>query len=117
MNLLDLFERFPDEESATAWVESIRWPNGDRYCPKCGSKCTCETKSRKPMPYWCRDCRSYFSVKTGTVMQSSNLPLRKRAIATFMMMDGNKEGHKFIYDGKASWRDSEDGMARDAQDS
>ncbi len=35
------------------------------------------------MPYWCTDCRSYFSVKTGTVMQSSKLPLRKWAIGNY----------------------------------
>ena len=35
------------------------------------------------MPYWCSACRSYFSVKTGTVMQSSKLPLRKWAIAIY----------------------------------
>ena len=90
MTLLELFERFPDEESATQWIEQTRWPDGDRYCPKCGSDATREVKSRKPMPYWCSDCRSYFSVKTGTTMQSSKLPLRKWVIALFLMMDGSK---------------------------
>ena len=41
--------------------------------------------SHAKMPYWCTDCRSYFSVKTGTVMQNSNLPLRKWAIAIYIM--------------------------------
>ena len=28
------------------------------------------------MPYWCGACRKYFSIRTGTVMQSSKVPLR-----------------------------------------
>ena len=37
------------------------------------------------MPYWCSDCRSYFSVKLGTLMQGSNLPMRKWAIAIYLV--------------------------------
>ena len=33
-------------------------------------------KSRKPMPYRCRDCRQYFSVRKGTVMLASGLQKR-----------------------------------------
>lgn len=37
------------------------------------------------MPYWCTDCRSYFSVKVGTVMQASKIPLCQWAIAFYQM--------------------------------
>lgn len=43
------------------------------------------------MPYHCTACRKYFSVKTGTVMQSSNLPLRKWVIG-FCLMSTNLKG-------------------------
>ncbi|MCY4594109.1 MAG: IS1595 family transposase [Bryobacterales bacterium] len=36
------------------------------------------------MPYWCRDCRSYFSVRTGTALERSKVPLRKWAIAIYL---------------------------------
>ena len=36
------------------------------------------------MPYWCSDCRSYFSVKTGTVLERSKVPLRKWVIAIYI---------------------------------
>ena len=36
------------------------------------------------MPYWCSDCRSYFSVRTGTLLESSRVPLRKWAIAIYL---------------------------------
>ena len=42
------------------------------------------------MPYWCPDCRSYFSVKTGTVLASSKVPLRKWAFAIYLHMTNLK---------------------------
>ena len=36
------------------------------------------------MPYRCRDCRKHFSVRTGTVMQQSGLPVRKWVIAIYL---------------------------------
>ena len=79
-----LFDMFPDEDSARKWFEEARWPDG-RACVKCGSINTSVVPNDKPMPYWCPDCRSYFSVKFGTVMQGSNLPMRKWAIAIYLV--------------------------------
>ena len=42
------------------------------------------------MPYWCRDCRSYFSVRTGTTLQNSRLPLRKWAFAAYLYVTSLK---------------------------
>ena len=44
----------------------------------------------KTMPYRCRDCRKWFSVKTGTVMQSSKLGLQVWAVATYLLTTGLK---------------------------
>ena len=55
-----------------------------------GSTNTAVVKSRKPMPYRCRDCRGHFSVRKGTVMQSSKLGLQKWVIALYMMTTGIK---------------------------
>ena len=75
---------FPDEGAAREWFEGIFWGQG-RYCGHCGSNRTRPVKSGKPMPYWCSDCRSYFSVKTGTPMECSRLPLRKWVVAMYLM--------------------------------
>ena len=66
-----------------AWFIEQRWPNGIA-CPNCGSMSVATIKSRKPMPFRCRDCRKHFSVKTGTVLQSSNISLDKWAIAFYL---------------------------------
>ncbi len=75
ISLIELTERFPDEKSAEKWFESVLWANG-RKCGLCGSDHTKEAK-HKTMPYWCSDCRSYFSVKTDTNLEKSRLPYRK----------------------------------------
>ena len=88
VSLLQLFEMFPDEEAARLWFESVVWPDG-RYCPRCGSTDTHEAGHRH-MPYRCRDCRSYFGVKTGTAMEASKVPLRKWAVAIYLELTSLK---------------------------
>ena len=88
LTVVELMDMFPTEEAATEWFESIIWPDG-RHCPKCGSVRTREASHAK-MPYWCSDCRSYFSTKTGTAMQRSKIPLRKWAIAIYLCLTNLK---------------------------
>ena len=80
---------FPDAATAERWFVETRWPNGP-VCPKCDSKNVQERPTRKPQPYRCRDCRKDFSVKTGTLMQSSNLKLDVWAIAIYLLATGLK---------------------------
>lgn len=82
ISLLELAEMFPTEDAAREWFEAIIWPDG-RWCPGCGSVNTHECSHAK-MPYRCRDCRKYFSVKTCTVMAASPLPLRKWVYAVYL---------------------------------
>ena len=89
ISLIQLAEMFPTEQAAVDWFEAIYWPGG-RCCGHCGSIKTREVPSRKPMPYWCTDCRSYFSVRTGTTLQSSRLPLRKWAFAVYLYVTNLK---------------------------
>ena len=89
MTVIELLRKFPDDATAEAWFEAQRWPDG-RFCPDCGSTNTVAVASRKPMPYRCRDCRNHFSIRKGTVMQSSKLGLQKWAVALYMMTTGIK---------------------------
>jgi len=85
ISVIELFQMFPDETAARKWLEDIRWPDAQRTCPHCGSLKTAAVKNENPMPYHCGDCREYFSVKTGTVMQSSKVPLQKWVIAMYLL--------------------------------
>ena len=89
MSLVELMKTFPTEEAATAWFEDVLWA-GERCCGKCGSVNTTTVPNAKPMPYWCPDCRSYFSVRTGTSIARSNVPLRKWAIAIYLCLTSLK---------------------------
>ncbi len=89
LSLIEVMAMFPTEDAAREWIESIMWPSGERHCPKCGGARTREAR-HKTMPYWCTDCRSYFSVKTGTPLASSNIPLQKWAIGIYLCLTSLK---------------------------
>ena len=88
ISLTQLAEMFPDEDAAREWFEARIWPDG-RRCPKCGSDDTTEA-NHSNCPYRCRACRAYFSVKAGTLMEASKLPLRKWAFAIYLELTSLK---------------------------
>ena len=79
---------FPDEAAARRWFEAHVWPEG-RRCPRCGGERTYEV-AHKSCPYRCPDCKSYFSVKTGTAMERSKVPLRKWVFAIYLELTSLK---------------------------
>ena len=84
ISLFELAEMFPDEPTSTKWFERHRWPNGV-CCPRCGAtEHIGRPKGQKPMPYRCRACREYFSVRTGTVMERSKISLKKWVWAIYL---------------------------------
>ena len=83
ISLMELADIFPSEQTAVKWFESSRWPNGPQ-CPHCNSREISICRNAKPMPYRCRWCRKHFSVRTGTDMAHSKLPLRKWAFAIYL---------------------------------
>ena len=89
ISVLQLADMFPDEASAVKWFKEIYWPTSP-ICGHCGSTNTMETTPRQPQPYRCRDCKKYFSVRTGTAMESSRLPLRKWAFAIYLYVTSLK---------------------------
>ena len=88
--------RFPDNKPAEPWFIEQRWPNGIA-CPECGSLNVKTGCKHKTMPFRCREkeCDTRFSVKTGTVMQSSKVTYQQRALAFYLFstvrMAGSKE--------------------------
>ena len=83
LSLLDAVKLFSDEEITESMFIHSRWPDGIQ-CPNCNSTHITSRPSRKPTPFRCKSCQKDFSVKTGTVMQSSNLPLSKWALAIYL---------------------------------
>ena len=84
ITLTDLIRMFPDDATAEAFFADERWPSG-MGCPRCGSLSVQTGAKHKTMPYRCRDCRKRFSVKTGTVMEGSNLGYQTWALAAYLL--------------------------------
>ena len=78
-------EMFGDEEKARAWIAEQRWPDGP-YCPHCGSVDVQSNIKHKTMTHRCRDCegKPMFSLKTGTVMEGSNLKYRAWEVGIYL---------------------------------
>ena len=91
MTLIEAMGMFPDDAAAEAWFVKVRWPTGPA-CPYCGSVNVLSGAKHKTMPYRCREkeCRKRFSVRTGTVMQASNIAYQKWALAVYLFMTSLK---------------------------
>ena len=88
LSLYEFMERFDSEDKAMRYFEQQIW-KGDRHCPRCRGFETSEA-SHKTMPYWCKVCRKYFSVKIGTLMEGSHLPYRKWLMGIYLLGTSRK---------------------------
>lgn len=90
MSLVQAMRMFPNDEAAEAWFMRVRWPNGPA-CPACGSVDVQMGASHR-MPLRCRErqCRKRFSVRYGTVMQSSKLGYQVWAMAIYLSLTSLK---------------------------
>lgn len=85
---------FTNEAKAREHLEAIRWPDGKPVCPHCGSMdkvYRLAGKSHRPGLIHCNDCDGSFTVTTGSVMESSHVPLNKWVLA-FRLMASSKKG-------------------------
>jgi len=84
---------FHDEASAYAYVGARVWPDG-RIRPYCGviaRSGPLKVKSNRMGLYKCYACRRLFSVKVGTVMESSHIPLHV-CLQAMHLLTSNKKG-------------------------
>ena len=86
LTLIELTKKFSSDEVAGKWFAENRWPEGP-YCPYCGSFNVQSNIKHKTMTHRCRNCegRKMFSLKTGTIMQGSNLGYQVWAIAIYLL--------------------------------
>ncbi|MDE2684143.1 MAG: IS1595 family transposase [Chloroflexota bacterium] len=89
ISLFQAVEMFSDPDFTESWFVEQRWPDGVE-CPVCDSANIQHRTTRKPQPFRCNDCRKDFSVKTGTVMHASKLPLKAWGLALYLLVTNLK---------------------------
>ena len=92
---MSIFTRpeFHDEQAAYDYVEARVWPNGPT-CPKCGEQERVSKmggKSTRIGAYKCYKCRKPFTVKVGTIFESSHVKMHLWLQAIFLIA-GSKKG-------------------------
>ena len=96
LNLVELAQKYSDEDKARELLESILWPNGP-VCAHCKS-----TRAYKLIPhviskrsarkglYKCRECRKQFTVTVGTIFEDSHIKIGKWLMAIFLLCSSKK---------------------------
>ena len=89
MDLLQFREMVPNENAAREFVHQVRWPNGIK-CPRCSGLDVVWLDSYKR--WRCRNlrCQQRFSIRTNTLFENSNIPLRKWLIGMFAFMSDHR---------------------------
>jgi transposase-like protein len=85
-------KHFHDEAAAYRFVEKRVWPDGP-VCPHCGGVeriSKMKGSSTRIGTYKCYQCRKPFTVKVGTVFESSHVPLNLWLQAIFLMASSKK---------------------------
>ncbi len=83
---------FADEDAAFAYVETWLWPD-DTICPHCGTvgeASLSKGKTTRPGLWNCRACRKPFTVRMGTVFESSHVPMRIWLQAIYLVCSSKK---------------------------
>src|SRR5437867_2077944 len=91
LNLATMAGMFASETEAREFLEKKRWPNGP-VCPRCGCKeiytLTARLESKSPVRkgvYKCKACREQFTVRIGTILEESKIPICKWLMAIHLM--------------------------------
>ena len=90
MNLLEVMERFPDQESCIAHLEKARWGDEPK-CPHCDSENVAKKHENELVGRWnCHKCKSSFNVLSKTMFQKTKIPLQKWFLGISLMMNATK---------------------------
>lgn len=79
--------RFAEERNAIAYMVRLRWHDGVVKCPTCGSTDVTFLPTRDLFQCKATHPKRQFSVKVGTVMESSPIPLGKWLLVAWMLMN------------------------------
>ncbi|HOZ73793.1 MAG TPA: hypothetical protein PLS51_06695 [Flavobacterium sp.] len=82
----EIFKAFPDEDACISHLEQLRW-NGNIVSPFDSYSKVYPCKNNR---YRCRNSGKYFNARTGTIFQSSRIPLQKWFLAIWIVTNRQK---------------------------
>jgi transposase-like protein len=85
-------KHFADEDAAIEYVETWLWPDGP-VCPHCGTvgeASRSKGKTTRAGLWNCRPCRKPFTVRMGTIFESSHVPMRIWLQAIYLICASKK---------------------------
>jgi transposase-like protein len=87
LTLREIFALYPDQTAARLYLEARRW-HGATVCPFCDKA---ERVTPRPDGYYrCLACAATFTVRTGTVMERSHVPLNKWLYSMYFLVTARK---------------------------
>lgn len=97
LTLDQIQQRFADDETARAYVETLLWPNGP-VCPHCKNNkqdriwkiAANPAKKIRAGLHRCAECGKEFTVTVGTIFEDSHIPLRKWLVAWYLVCSSKK---------------------------
>ena len=90
MDLMKVFQRYPDHESCIEHLERVRW-HGTPACPLCGATTVARKADGFRVGRWnCYGCKSSFNVLSGTIFQQTKIPLQKWFLSVSLILNAKK---------------------------
>ena len=90
MDLIKVFQRFPDHESCIEHLERVRWPHVPA-CPLCGAVNVARKAENDRIGRWnCYGCKSSFNVLSRTIFQKTKIDLQKWFLAISLNLNAKK---------------------------
>ena len=90
MNLITVFQKFPNQQACISHLETARWADSPA-CPHCGSDKVARKQENALVGRWnCHGCKSSFNVLSKTIFQGTKIPLQKWFLAIAIITDAKK---------------------------
>lgn len=83
----EFFKQFPNEDVCEKYIMAGRFPRGV-FCPHCGNHKIYRLETQKR--FKCGKCREQFTVRTGSILAESKVPLQKWLMAIWILTSHRK---------------------------
>lgn len=87
MDVVSIYQKFPDQKVCLEHLEKIRWPNGP-VCPYCSHNKV--TRRKEGTRFLCNKCNRSFSVLVKTIFYHSKLDLQKWFLGIALILNAKK---------------------------